>query len=94
MSTITLLGGDCMITGNNSDNLTVACMALDIFSKSWCMNCKETNKRNNITFRCNECEFQKNNGHCLIKQFVMNHTGDLPKNFGSMGNIFGVIHNE
>ena len=78
------MGGDCMITGNNSDNLTVACMSLDIFTKSWCMNCKETNKYHSITFRCDECEFCKDNGECLIKHFVINHTGDLPKSFGSM----------
>ena len=76
-----------MITGNNSDNLNIACMALDIFTKSWCMNCKETNKRNDITFRCDECEFQKDNHDCLVKLFVINHAGDLPKTFGCMGHL-------
>ena len=38
-------GGDCMIdTTGNSDNLKVACMALDIFTKSWCIDCEFTKK--------------------------------------------------
>ena len=84
-SIITLLGGDCMIDTNvNSDNLTVACMALDIFTKTWCMDCEFTEKHDYLTFRCDECEFCKDNGECLIKQFVIQHTGNLPKSFGSM----------
>ena len=79
------LGGDCMNTGNNSDNLNVACMALDIFTKSWCMDCEFTEKNDYLIFRCDECEFCKDNCECLIKHFVINHTGDLPKDFGSMG---------
>ena len=76
-----------MITGNNSDNLNVACMALGIFAKTRCMDCEFTKKHNSVTFRCDECEFCKDNGDCLIKHFVISHTGDLPKDFGSMGHL-------
>ena len=73
-----------MITGNNSDNLNVACMALGIFAKTWCMDCEFTEKHNHLTFRCDECEFYKYNGDCLIEDFVINHTGDLPEDFVTM----------
>lgn len=72
-------------TKGNSDNLNVAGMALNIFTKSWCMDCAETKKHNDLIFRCSECEFQKSNGDCMIKQFAINHIGDLPNDFGSMG---------
>ena len=82
-----LLGGNFVITGNNSDNLTVACMGLDIFTKSWCMDCEFTEKHNHLTFRCDECEFCTKDGTCLIKKFVTNHTGNLPKDFGCMSHL-------
>ena len=41
-------------------------------------------KHDHLTFRCDECEFCTNEGDCLIKQFVINHTGDLLKDFGCM----------
>ena len=71
-------------TTGNSDNLTVACKALDIFTKSWCMDCEFTEKHNHLTFRCDECEFCTNEGDCLIKRFIINHTGGLPKDFSAM----------
>ena len=71
-----------MITGNNSDNLNVACTALDIFTKTWCMDCEFTKKHNHLTYRCDECEFCTKEGDCLIKQFVKNHTDNLPESFG------------
>ena len=74
-------------TNGNSDNLTVACKALDIFTKSWCIDCEFTEKHNHLTFRCDECEFCTKEGECLITRFVINHTGNLPKDFGSMSGI-------
>ena len=71
-------------TTGNSDNLTVACMILNIFTKSWCMDCEFTEKHNHLTFRCDECEFCTKEGACLIKRFVINHTGNLPTDFGCM----------
>ena len=37
-------------TTGNSDNLKVACMALDIFTKCWCIDCEFTEKHNHLTF--------------------------------------------
>lgn len=56
-------------TKGNKDDLTEAIHGLDIFTKNWCMNCKETNKKNDLVFRCLECPF-KDRDECLIKQFA------------------------
>lgn len=68
----------------NSDNLDKAIEGLDQFTKNWCMNCKETEEKDDLVFRCEECNFSKN-GFCLVKGFVIDKTGDMPTNFGSMG---------
>lgn len=70
----------------NKDDITEAVHGLDIFTKNWCMNCEKTEKSNDLAFRCSECEFQKDNGICLIKSFASDHKHDYPMgNFGSMG---------
>ena len=73
------------ITSGNSDDITKAVCGLDTFTKNWCMNCEETDKRNELTFRCKECNFQGELGVCKIKEFVIDKTGDIPVDFGSMG---------
>ena len=75
-------------TQGNEDNLEKAVQGLDQFTKNWCMNCKETEEKNDLTFRCGECNFSKKArsiGICLIKEFVMDKTGDMPIDFGAMG---------
>lgn len=72
-------------TNGNADNLEKAIEGLDQFTKNWCMNCKETEEKNNLTFRCGECNFKGKIGICRIKEFVMDKTGDMPTDFGSMG---------
>lgn len=73
-------------TSVNSDNITNAVSGLDTFTKNWCMNCKETEKQGDLIFRCNECEFRKEDGKCTIKIFANNHEHNYPmKDFGSMG---------
>ena len=72
-------------TQGNADNLDKAVEGLDQFTKNWCMNCKEVEKKNDLVFRCDECEFQTKNGLCLVKSFVIKNTGDMPINFGAMG---------
>lgn len=54
-------------TSGNSDNTTEAVHGLDIFTKNWCMNCKEVERQEDLAFRCSECEFRTANGKCLIK---------------------------
>ena len=70
----------------NKDDVTEAIHGLDIFTKNWCMNCKETEEKNDLTFRCKECEFSSTLGECLIKSFAFNHESDYDLgHFGSMG---------
>ena len=73
-------------TSKNADNITKAVEGLDQFTKNWCMNCEETKKQRDLVFRCNNCEFQSDDGECLIKVFANHHKHDYPmKDFGSMG---------
>lgn len=58
----------------NNDNLTVAVAGLSIFRHNWCMNVEETEKQNDLIFRCNECPFISNpGGKCLVKEFAYDH---------------------
>lgn len=73
-------------TTNNTDNITEAVHGLDIFTKNWCMNCKETKERNEPIFKCSDCEFiHEVTGECLVKTFANNHKHNYDLNkFGSM----------
>lgn len=73
-------------TINNADDITEAIHGLDIFTKNWCMKCKETKEQDEPVFNYSDCEFKsKVTGECLIKVFATNHKHkyDLKK-FGSM----------
>ena len=72
-------------TMGNDDNLKKAVEGLDTFTKNWCMNCKETEEANEPMFRCKECNFETEDGLCLIKKFVQEKNGEIPSYFGSMG---------
>lgn len=75
-------------TRGNKDDLTSAVHGLDIFTKNWCMNCAETEKKNDLVFNCQKCEFSTENGGCLVKAFASNHKHDYPmSDFGSMGQL-------
>lgn len=68
----------------NKDDVTEAVHGLDIFTKNWCLNCKETEEKNDLVFRCKECEFLAS-GVCLIKTFALNHENDYDlRHFGCM----------
>ena len=70
----------------NKDDITEAVRGLDIFTKNWCMNCKETDKQQDLVFRCCNCEFETSDGICMIKVFANKHKHKYPlKDFGSMG---------
>lgn len=72
-------------TQSNEDNIQKAVEGLDQFTKNWCMNVKETEEKNDLVFRCGECNFRAELGICRIKEFVTDKLGDMPTNFGSMG---------
>lgn len=65
---------------------TTAVMALDVFTKTWCMNKEATEKYNVPIFRCSNCTFRKTDGStCLVKVFANEKCHDFPmENFGSM----------
>ena len=73
-------------TQGNEDNIDKAVQGLDQFTKNWCMNVEETNKQDDLIFRCKECEFSSDNGICRVKSFANNHKHNYDlSNFGSMG---------
>ena len=73
-------------TQGNADNIDKAVEGLDIFTKNWCVNCAETEKTNDLVFRCKECDFAEESGLCRIKWFVNKHKSNYPlDDFGSMG---------
>ena len=77
-----------LYTRGNKDDLTSAVRGLDIFAKNWCMNCEETEKKNDLVFNCQKCEFSTDNGGCLVKEFAYKHKHDYPmSDFGSMGQL-------
>ena len=57
----------------NADNLDKAIEGLGQFTHNWCMNVEETDKRNDLVFRCKECEFGMEDGKCCLKMFLTNH---------------------
>lgn len=71
-------------TKDNADDIEKAVQGLDQFTKNYCMNVEETEKQNDLVFRCSECNFVSESGSCLVKKFVLEKYGDYP-NFGSMG---------
>lgn len=70
----------------SKDDVTEAVRGLDIFTKNWCKNCAETDKQNDLIFRCSKCEFRNSNEECLVKIFANSKTHNYDmSNFGSMG---------
>ena len=58
----------------NKDNVFDAIEGLIQFRHNWCLNVAETEKRDDLTFRCKECHFNDQiGGGCLIKIFIKKH---------------------
>ena len=58
----------------NKDNIFDAIEGLIQFRHNWCLNVAETEKRDDLTFRCKECHFNDQiGGGCLIKIFIKKH---------------------
>ena len=72
---------------NNKDNIAEAIHGFDIFTKNYCLNCKESEEKDDLIFRCKECPFiSTSDGKCLIKKFAHGHKGNLDlSDFGAMG---------
>ena len=71
----------------NKDDVMTAINGLNLFTHNYCMNCKETDEKNDLVFNCDKCEFKSEDGKCLIKVFANNHLPkgrSLPSDFGSM----------
>ncbi len=74
-------------TKNNKDDITEAVHGLDIFTKNFCMNCKETIETGEPVFNCINCEFEYGD-RCYIKSFAINHEHNYPmRGFGCMGQL-------
>ena len=63
-------------TKDNADDIEKAVQGLDQFTKNYCMNVEETEKQNDLVFRCSECNFVSESGSCLVKKFVLEKYGD------------------
>jgi hypothetical protein len=60
-----------------------AVMALDMFTKIFC---RDYAVRDDLAFRCSQCEFKMSNGKCLAKVMARKLCPDY-KNFGCMGDL-------
>ena len=58
-------------TKGNKDDIDSAIEGLRQFRHSFCMNCAETEKINDLVFRCKECPFEdKETWKCSVKVFL------------------------
>ena len=57
----------------NFDNKDGAINGLIQFKHNWCMNVAETDRRNDLTFRCEECQFSHKDGFCSVNIFINKH---------------------
>ena len=55
----------------NHDDLDKAIDGLGRFCHNWCQNCEESDKQNDLVFRCGECEFLQNDSRCAVKTFLL-----------------------
>ena len=58
----------------NLNNPSDAIEGLIQFRHNWCMNVTETDKQEDLVFRCKECHFNDQvGGGCLVKIFIKKH---------------------
>ena len=57
--------------------------ALDKFTKIYC---RDNSVKDDLVFRCKQCEFEMLNGKCLVKVMAYKLCPDY-KDFGSMGDL-------
>lgn len=54
----------------NKDDINAAIDGLAQFRHSFCMNVEETEKTDNLVFRCKECPFEGEYRQCAVKVFL------------------------
>ncbi len=59
---------------------------LDLFTKTYCRYQNDYERFDDLKFRCDECPFQKSDGHCMCKEFKNKYAPDY-RDFGSMGDL-------
>lgn len=70
----------------DKEEVAKSVVLLDLFTKTFCRYKHDYQRFNDLTFRCGECPFQKENGDCLVKLFKSKYAPDY-KDFGSMGDL-------
>ena len=65
-----------------ADKEELAVRTLDLFTKIWCIKSNE----DDLEFECEECDFYKDDGTCILKLFKGHHRPDY-RDFGSMGDL-------
>lgn len=71
-------------TNGNSDSIHNAVAALSIFTHNFCMDVAATEAEDEPIFRCKDCEFRTEDGHCLVKMFAKRHQCKYSEFVGSM----------
>lgn len=61
----------------------LAVMYLDLFTKTYC---RDKSVKEDLVFRCNQCEFEMSDGKCLVKVMARKLCPDY-REFGSMGDL-------
>lgn len=56
---------------------------LDLFTKTYC---RDDSVKDDLVFRCNQCDFQLPDGICLVKTMARKLCPDY-REFGSMGDL-------
>lgn len=62
-------------------------VALDQFTKNWCIDIDETERTNELTFRCKYCPFCIGKKICRVKELAYHLNPDFTRelHFGAMG---------
>ena len=60
----------------NKDDVNRAIDGLQDFMFNYCMNVAETERQNDLVFRCKGCKFKKGS-ICLVKEFAIEHNRDM-----------------
>lgn len=75
-------------TLENADNLNAAIDGLAQFCHNFCKNCAETERTDDLVFRCPECDFERPDKKCSVKIFLHHYgTPEQIDRSTSMGSL-------